>query len=300
MARRESHIHPAEQISSEEASVKLDSIQGQLLKNGIEPEVRLAVHSMAEAKREMIIAAQRYEKRFGIKFTSLTHFPQELLNQLHRSQPNQDSLQATIASDKDESILIQMNLLSQLANRAKITVDQRKKYYSALLSIYKKLPLLPDEFRRDARILFIGIEREGRILAQSLNWLPRSHSIHPHAKRIPFNGGLLIGLTDLPRLPTAYNGCVIIDGAIASGATIMAIIERLRSVIANFSIYSVHSSAEGIRAISAFAKSGNINAQIIVGHATAGIDNHFYAIDPDDPRKVVVGDLGDTISDIVE
>ncbi len=298
MATEKSRIHMAKQILSAEASVKLDSVHCQQLKNGIEPELSLAVHSIAEAKQEMIVAAQKYEKRFGIKFTSLTHFPKELLDKLHHSQADHSSQDATVASEKDESILIDMNLLSQIANSAHITVAQRKKYYAALLSIYKKLPARPDEFCQDDKILFIGIEREGRILAQSLNWLPRSHSIHPHAKRIPFKGGLLIGLTDLPLLQTSYNGCVIIDGAIASGATIIAIIEQLRSHVDNFSVYSVHSSSEGIRAISAFAKSKNINAKIIVGHATIGIDKHFYAIDPANPQKVVVGDLGDTISDI--
>jgi uracil phosphoribosyltransferase len=120
--------------------------------------------------------------------------------------------------------------------------------------------------------------------------------MRPHAKRIPFKGGLIVGLTGF-QLPQPNNDrCIIVDGAIASGATLMAIIGNLRSVTSTFYIYSVHSAYEGLRAILRYGQSIGVDIQITVGHATVGINKKFYAIDANNPKRVVVGDLGDTIS----
>lgn len=130
-----------------------------------------------------------------------------------------------------------------------------------------------------------------------MGWLPIGHSMNPHAKRIPYEGGLIVGLSAFPQFIN-YDRCMIVDGAIASGATLIAIIEKLRSITSTFYIYSVHSSYEGLRAITRYGLSANVNITITVGHATTGMNAKYYAVYPDNTKRVVVGDLGDTISEI--
>jgi hypothetical protein len=262
-------------------------------------ELRPAHYLLSEAPRDMVIAAKKYEERFHIEFASLTYFSRSLLDELH--QPANGLTLApsrvTIASHADKTILEDIEILSQIANHTQPTIPMRKSYFSALKSIYSKLPARPDEDSRDEHTLCVGIEREGRILAESMHWLPPSHSLNPHAKRIPYEDGLVIGLNEFPLLPP-YTSCIIIDGAIASGTTIISVIEKLRSVTSCFYIYSVHSTYEGIRAITRYCLSARLKLKITVGHATSGISNKFYAVDPTSTKRLVVGDLGDTISDL--
>lgn len=261
-------------------------------------KLRPIAYERAEAPKEMLLAAEEYERRFNIRFDSLTHFSKALLDGLHRPEPDAPSDTVTIASKLDPTILDDMEILSRVANTKSASMAQREYYFAALKSTYHKLPSRPDEATRDEDTLFVGIEREGRILAQSLGWLPSSHNLHPDAKRIPFENGLLIGLGQL--IPSsAYIRCFIIDGAIASGATIITIVEKLRPITSSFNIFSVHATSEGLNAIVNYARSENLDLRVTVGHATTGIDDHFYAINPDDPNKLIVGDLGDTISDLV-
>src|SRR5205814_5394949 len=129
-----------------------------------------------------------YEKRFGIRFATLTYFSKKLLDELHKADgdPTEALGNVTIASHKDKTILDDIRILSQIANSTSITITQRQRYLSALKHVYGKLPARPDEASRDKRTLCIGIEREGRILAQTMGWLPAGHNLHPHAKRIPY------------------------------------------------------------------------------------------------------------------
>jgi hypothetical protein len=261
--------------------------------------LRPAHYLRAEAPREMLIAAEQYEKKFGISFDSLTYFSKDLFNRLHQTEGDVPQVpdNVTIASLSDETILDDMQALSQVANSGSVSTTQRERYFSALKNIYSKLPSRPDLAIQDESTLFVGIEREGRILAESMGWLPTTHNLHPDAKRIPFNSGLLVGLGKFPLLQR-YSRCFIIDGAIASGATIITVIEKLRPLIHAFNIYSVHSPYEGLHAVTRYGESESLNISITVGHATTGINAKFYAVDPTDPARVVVGDLGDTISDL--
>jgi uracil phosphoribosyltransferase len=86
---------------------------------------------------------------------------------------------------------------------------------------------------------------------------------------------------------------MIVDGAIASGSTVMAIIDRLQRIAPEFHIFSVHATYEGVWAISSLAASCGVKVAITVGHATAGLNDHFYAVDSTGRQQV--GDLGDTI-----
>jgi hypothetical protein len=256
-------------------------------------------YDRSDAPRDMVIAAEEYEQRFEIHFATLTYFSKSLLNELHRPEgdPTDVPDNVIVASRSDKTILDDVKALSKVANSGpSITIAQRRHYFAALKRIYSKLPD-PMVYARDEHVLCVGIEREGRILAESMGWLPRGHNLHPHAKRVPYEEGLLVGLNDIA-VTQSYAKCIIVDGAIASGATIISTIERLRPLISSFNIYSVHSPFEGLRALPRYASATGVELQIAVGHATTGINSHFYAIDPTDPAKVVVGDLGDTISDL--
>ncbi|HEX8163565.1 MAG TPA: hypothetical protein VF538_16970 [Pyrinomonadaceae bacterium] len=253
----------------------------------------------SEAPTEMLVAAEKYERKFGIRFDSLTYFSKELFDTLHRKEGDVTKVpdSVTIASQSDETILDDMEALGQVANSESVSLHQRERYFSALKSIYGKLPSRPDLAAQDESTLFVGIEREGRILAEAMGWLPATHNLHPDAKRVAYDEGLLIGLGEFPPLRT-YSRCFIIDGAIASGATIITVIEKLRALTPSFHIYSVHSPYEGLHAITRYGRSEGIDVSISVGHATTGINAKFYAVDPSDPARVVVGDLGDTINDL--
>lgn len=107
----------------------------------------------------------------------------------------------------------------------------------------------------------------------------------------------MVGVSGL-RPVDLVSQCLVIDGAIASGATTIAIMELLRSATSSFRIFSVHATYEGLRAIQRYAVHAGLDLAPIVGHATAGLNPKYYAIDPEDKSRVVVGDLGETISDL--
>jgi hypothetical protein len=192
-----------------------------------------------------------------------------------------------------------MQLLADVANNESPTRSEREAYFASLKRIYSRLPPPSRGGSSDQTALFVGVEREGRILAEAIDCLPAGHSIHPHTKRVPLGDGLEIGIAGIPPL-SAYSHAVIIDGAIASGATLIAVISKLRSAAPSFEVRSAHAAWEGLRAIVRYCEGVGVRIQIVVGHATAGLNCHFYAIQENDPSSVVVGDLGDTISDLVE
>lgn len=272
------------------------------LKLGAIQRVRqdITQYARQQAAPEMIAAACKYETKFGIHFGALMHFPKEALADLHR-EGLPDTI--TIASTTDHSIPALIDVLSEVANtpEERVTEAQRQQYYDTLLEIYQKLPNRPSAAHQDAETLFVGIEREGRILAEAMGCLPAGHSIRPHTKRVPFEGGLIVGVSriEVPQ-EVRYRKCVIIDGAIASGATLIAIMENLRPILwphgSRFEVYSAHATFEGLRAIARFATQNDMSVEVTVGHATTGLSKKFYAVLPHDPHKVAVGDLGDTIS----
>ncbi len=264
-------------------------------------QLRPAVYGRLEARPEMLAAANSFEHRFKVEFSSLSHFPKDLLDDLQAQDVEDDSLtarHATIASQFDRSIVSDMAVLSDVANTFTWSRDDRRRYFEALKKIYAKLPNDPGSICRRPDTLCVGVEREGRILGRSMRWLPQGpRGVHPHGKRVPFDkGGLLIGLTEF-QAGEGFSRCAVIDGAIATGATVIALIDKLQRKIPEFYVYSVHGTFEGIRAITKYAAGLGVKVSITVGHATSGLDPDFYAVDPSDNGRLVVGDLGDTISD---
>jgi len=244
-------------------------------------------------------AEEVYEHKFHVRFTTLAHFPKTLMEKLHNPDRNPEETcgDVAIASRQDTTVLNEIETLERVANTSNLSQKDRLQYFTALKAIYHKLPRNPQEYVHLPDTLCVGIAREGLILAESMGWLPAGRDLRPDMKRIPYQGGLLVGLGSLPEL-MSYRRVVIIDGAIASGATNITLIEKLRVYSSNFFIYSVHSPYEGLRAITRYCQEVRVNVAITVGHATMGLSKKYYAIDPQDPNKVLVGDLGDTISDL--
>ena len=181
--------------------MKLRAIQ-QILPN-LSLDLRIAQYQRSEASPEMQAAAEIFEKRFSVEFGTLTHMPGSALADLHRPPSEGLDLPDTvvIASDTVPSIVQDIEVLTEIANSQTLSGQDRRRYYDTLLAIYSKLPRKPVEQKEDENTLFVGIEREGRVLAEALDCLPPGHSIHPHAKRIWFEDGLLVGFTGIPPLP---------------------------------------------------------------------------------------------------
>ena len=253
-----------------------------------------------DAPQEMRSSVSKYQSRFNIEFETLTYFSQQALAELHEAGRSATTppTTATIASFTDPSILEQVSVLTRVANSAAPTSAQRKVYLSALQKIYKMLPVQPRSITAGSGpTLCVAPEREGRILAEGMGWCKGTENVFPQAKRILFDGGIVVGLSGMPK-SGSWLECVIIDGAIASGSTIMAIMGELRETTSCFHIFSVHSTYGGLWALHQCAESLQVELRVIVGHSTLGMNSKFYALDPSDKSRLAVGDLGDMISEL--
>jgi hypothetical protein len=257
-----------------------------------------------EVLAEMVQTASDYEHSHDIKFASLTQFSRSLLKELHSPEELNHGVygEVQIVSNTDATVLDCMDRLTRIANSPCLSPDDRREFFNSLMDMYVKFPRTPIDLCRDhPDTLCIGIRREGHILCEKMNWYASEYSFSPELKRIPFHGGLLVGSTDLTSAPSCSR-IAIVDGAIASGATIITLIERLRDIahLDEVHVFSVHSGLEGLNAITRYCRSIRVRVSITVGHATRGINAKFYAIDAAAPSRLIVGDLGDTISDLGE
>jgi hypothetical protein len=64
-------------------------------------------------------------------------------------------------------------------------------------------------------------------------------------------------------------------------------------------VYSAHATVQGLHAIADYARAEELPIRVVVGHATDGLNDHYYATQPQHADQVVVGDLGDTICPLV-
>ncbi len=243
-------------------------------------------------------ALTAFESRFQIHFAHYALYSKTFLEELHNSPDKAASARIQVATEHDPKLLQHFTVFSEVANAAHPSAEHRSRYFGGLRAIYAALDQTPARFLADSNVAFVAPEREGRILAQKMGWQPEDRSFHPNAKRIPYEGGLLVGLTEFS-VSRPFARVEIIDGAIASGSTLMAVMESMSASCRVFDIYSVHATAEGLRALSGFAKFRNLDLSVFVGHVTAGLNDHYYATASDNSR-LVVGDLGDTISDLPE
>lgn len=260
------------------------------------PQFTLKQIARSEADARVLVAASRLEKRFSLQFDVFTEFTYDMLAQLHASGSDVDSDVSEILDRSPAGIDHWKKVLGVLANAKTLTPGDRALYFAALLSIYQQLSYHAVESRGDVKTLFVGIEREGRILAESLGWLPPGHSLAPHAKRIRNDSGLLVGTCGVD-VHGDFDECVLVDGAIASGATLIGVMEsiRQRTDCDLYRVLSVHGTIEALRALVRYSSAKGLKLLVDVGYTTSGLNRDFYAVEEDGATKVV-GDLGDIIA----
>src|ERR1035437_4621229 len=136
-------------------SMKLRAGQQQLPNLSI--DLNIAQYQRAEASAEMRAAAEGFEQRFSIEFSTLTHFPKASLSSLHHSALCELELPAgvRVASREDPSIVAEIQIMTKIANAIQISVEDRRQYWDALKRIYAKLPRNPDYDREDPNTLFV-------------------------------------------------------------------------------------------------------------------------------------------------
>ena len=80
----------------------------------------------------------------------------------------------------------------------------------------------------------IGPQREGALLLTHLGWNKRAGAeVYPHAKRIPYNNGIVVGLEHFS-INKNIEDAVIVDGAIASASTLMSFMLELKAQNINY------------------------------------------------------------------
>jgi putative hydrolase of HD superfamily len=269
---------------------------GQAATAATAPIAPIALVAMADAPPGMRAVAEQYQTRFGTAFRTLTHVPAATLRQLHAAAGEAPQGRALVASATDSAVRHAMGVLGHIANQAEPSTEERRTYFAMLQTIYRRLPRQPHELARLDDTLCLGPQREGRILASALDCLPAGRHATPSAKRMAYEGGLLVGLSFDDVAPGAYRRCVIIDGAIASGVTLMALMHRLRPVMREFHVFSAHATQSSLRALARFGAWIDAEVHVTVGHVSGRLNEKYYAVEDD--GRLVVGDLGDMISPV--
>lgn len=251
-----------------------------------------------DAPASLAAASEKYERRFALRFHTLSFFPLNTLADLHRSSAEGSTLppEAQIASDIDPSILTDIEILTEVANLAQPAVADRQRYLACLIGTYRKLGILWGQYVDCKDSLYVAPEREGRILAELLGWLPSHRSLQPNMKRLAWNEGIAVG-TDQIIISDRFSRCVIIDGAIASGCTVIALMHHLVAFVREFVVFSAHSTPSGLFAVSRFARTIERPVKLITGHCSGELNSSHYAVD-EKSAKLIVGDLGDTIAEL--
>ncbi|TDF35864.1 HD domain-containing protein [Alteromonadaceae bacterium M269] len=285
-------------------SQDIESAQDEDTSHALEIFSNLQTITIDKAPAKMKEAAREFEIRFQRKFETLTHLPNSLLDFLHKPVESGDNSLAvsgfhlSIASDYDKSVVNCIETMSKIANLENPSKPDNLAFFDAVISIYDRLrgglsylSSLDDTF-------CIAPEREGRMIADRLGVLPLGRTSKPNAKRIPYEEGLVVGHDLSSPNKAFYQRCVIVDGAIASGSTLIAMIEMLRASTQEFHVFSAHATASSVRALSVYAAANKIKLYLNLGHVSGQLNHKRYALHPD--GSLVIGDLGDLISPAVE
>ena len=191
---------------------------------------RLEIIPRTAASRDLLLAASRFEERFAITFEAFAVFSSAWLEELYSH-----ASERAAAPAEEKQLVVQpgnhmLSEISALANKQSPTMQDRKRYLDTFLDIYRGMQLA--DFGCGS--ITAAPKREGLLLARELSKLP-SDVFAPHLKRIPWESGLAIGIEYLPIL-RAKRSCQIIDGAVASGATVLALMEMLTPLVDEFKI----------------------------------------------------------------
>ncbi|MGP9822064.1 HD domain-containing protein [Salinarimonas sp. NSM] len=247
--------------------------------------------------------ARGFEERYGCAFARLVRFPAGLLDALHAPVAGAaealegPTFACTVASALDPAVVDLVERMTRLAGHGTPSRDDHRAYLDAVLSIY-------DRLRGGMRYLCaledsvcIAPEREGRILAQRLGCLPPGRGIAPHAKRMTDGGDLLVGHDLAAGAVAGHARAVVIDGAIASGATLMALVEEIRGTVDEVHVFAAHAASSALAALARYSAGAGVRLSVNVGHVSGALGPGRYALHPD--GRKVVGDLGDLIAPAV-
>ncbi|NEY30690.1 hypothetical protein GTU99_00470 [Streptomyces sp. PRKS01-65] len=235
-----------------------------------------------------------FESKHDTCFSHLVHFDPRTLESLHAPGALPDNVR--VASAGRPAVTERMAAVTAVANLPRQRDADRDRYLRALLDIYGMLPVHARERASVPGTTVIAPEREGRILAERLGVLPRAHGWTPQAKRMPAAGGLLVGVDE--RLPAQVDRLVIVDGVVASGVTLMAMLHLTLRPGADVEIFTCHSTEQGALALARCAGQLGVTLTLHVGHVSGALNGTFYAVEPDAPDRVLLGDVGDTISPV--
>src|SRR5438876_11099958 len=104
----------------------------------------LEVVTRGDAERAVLVAARPYEQKFGITFSRFLVLPKDVVNKLHcKEEPPLMDDRLVIASQSDAEMLRIFPTLTDVANVAEVSAEARRRYFEALLEIYRRLPKQP-------------------------------------------------------------------------------------------------------------------------------------------------------------
>lgn len=252
--------------------------------------------NLSELTNQQQNSAAQFEHTYDISFSEYRQFSVSDLKSLHAAQNNLDLYASVhLAESSDLSEYIETLRTLATPDPSEVSYRDRQRYFDALLGIYRSLPHQPVPFTKTGSH-YVGIEREGSMIAQGLGWLPDGGSSRIHAKRINSGADLLVGTSGFDVSLNACSSAVIIDGAIASGSTMVAVIHALTIAgIDRVSVYSAHATEEGLRCVVRACATMGVETELNVGFVTLGLNHKFYAVEG---NQLVVGDLGDMIAPI--
>ncbi|MEU8567389.1 phosphoribosyltransferase [Streptomyces pathocidini] len=232
------------------------------------------------------------ESRYDTHFSHLVHFTAQELSALHAPGPLPPNVRTASAANPE--VAQRMETVTDVANLPLQRSADRDRYFQALMDIYGMLPVRAADLASRPDTAVVAPEREGRILAEALGCPPEGRYWSPQAKRVHLDRGLLVGVDD--RLPRQAERLVVIDGVVASGVTLMAIAQLAARPGAVVDILTCHSTRQGALALTRCAERLGIALTLHVGHISGTLNHKFYAVDPDAPDQLILGDVGDTIS----
>ncbi len=252
----------------------------------------------AQAEPALRDKLQAMESAYDIVLPTVISFDHAALQTLHfrPARAGHHASRVDVASWGDTRIAPQIRRLGELARQPQHSQSDRLAYKEILLSIYRALPADMAEWVADPGTLVVAPRREGYLLAEALDWLPPGRFLAPHAKRFKHAGGMVVGF-DLVPPPARYRRCVLVDGAMASGVSLMAMMIELAPKVDQFVVLTVHTTGMAINALRHLAAQLQRPLTIHAGDVGGELSDKFYAVVPEtSPPVLLVGDLGDMIA----